>query len=93
MKLFLALAMLLAGCAVNEMPAPVAGNDACSADKTKVLVGRPATQELGSEALALSGARSIRWIGHGQAVTMDYREDRLNISLDAANTVERVSCG
>ena len=65
----------------------------CDAGPAQSLVGRQATSELGAEALRLTGARTIRWIQPGQAVTMDYREDRLNISLDAQNRVGRMSCG
>ena len=65
----------------------------CDAAPAQSLDGRQATSELGAEALKRTGARTIRWIQPGQAVTMDYREDRLNIALDAHNRVTRVSCG
>lgn len=93
MKLFLFPLLPLAACTMEEVSPPAAAHNACAADNAKTLIGRSATQEVGTEALSLSGARSLRWIGQGQAVTMDYREDRLNISLDAANRVERISCG
>lgn len=57
------------------------------------LVGRPATGELGAEALRRSGARALRWIRPGDAVTMDYRPDRLNIHLDGENRVDQFRCG
>lgn len=65
----------------------------CDASGAQGLIGQPATEALGTRALELTGARTIRWIQPGQAVTMDYREDRLNISLNARNRVERISCG
>lgn len=65
----------------------------CDASDANALVGQPATSELGSEALQRTGARSVRWIRPGDAVTMDYRPDRLNIKLDAANRVTGFSCG
>ena len=79
-----------------EEPVPVHGDTPgyhCEAGPAQSLVGRQATSDLGSEALRLTGARTIRWIQPGQAVTMDYREDRLNIALDGRNRVERVTCG
>ena len=65
----------------------------CSADAAQGLVGRAGTAELAAEALRLTGLRTVRWIWPGQAVTMDYRADRLDISLDAEGKVARISCG
>lgn len=65
----------------------------CDAGDANALVGQAATSQLGSEALQLTGARTIRWIQPGAAVTMDYRPDRLNIKLDEANRVTEFSCG
>ena len=92
-----ALLLSLAGCMTtpieNDAPPPVMGEGECDADAAQGLVGQMATAELGAEALRLSGARTLRWIQPGQAVTMDYRTDRLNIKLDAENRVEEISCG
>jgi len=56
-------------------------------------VGQPYTDALGEDARQASGANSLRRIEPGQAVTLDFREDRLNIELDANGTVTRVRCG
>jgi hypothetical protein len=69
------------------------GADSCDAAKAQGLVGRGRSEELGAQALRLSGARTVRWIPEGGIVTMDYREDRLNIYLDRQNKVERITCG
>ena len=69
------------------------GSGTCSVQGLGGLVGRPASDALGAEALRLSGARSRRWIRPGDAVTMDYRPDRLNIHLDAQGRAERFECG
>lgn len=94
-----ALTLSVAGCATPaavEPPVPPrhdgSGED-CNAEAAQPLVGQTATNQLGADALRLTGARTIRWIQPGQAVTMDYRPDRLNIRLDAGNRVEAVSCG
>ena len=39
------------------------------------------------------GARTLRWVGYGMAVTMDFSPHRLTVYLDKANRVERASCG
>ena len=92
--------LLLSGCAVTESnvananeEVPVYGAGNCDAGPTQELIGREASAELGAEALARSGARTIRWIQPGQAVTMDYRTDRLNIELDENNRVTAITCG
>ena len=77
----------------EQYPVHGAIGHTCDANRARSLVGRPATSELGAEALRLSGARTIRWMPPGAVVTMDYREDRLNIELDAQNRVTRFHCG
>ena len=66
---------------------------ACSAESLDNLVGREASSALGADALRRSGARQLRWIRPGDAVTMDYRPDRLNVRLDANGRVESFNCG
>lgn len=42
--------------------------------------------------LRVSGAKTVRWVPQGTAVTMEFRSDRLTVFLDAHNKVERLSC-
>jgi hypothetical protein len=93
-----ALLLSAAGCmtpaaADDDAPPPVMGAGECDADAAQGLVGQAATAELGAEVLRLTGARALRWIQPGQAVTMDFRSDRVNIKLDAQNRVEAITCG
>ena len=91
--------MLMAiGCApaapLGESEAiPATGGGRCNAAPVQQLVGRPFTAQLGEEARNRSGAVRIRSIRPGDAVTMDYREDRLNIHLDAQGRIVRLACG
>lgn len=90
--------MATSGCmgTVDEPPVPVHGSTpghSCDASSTRSLVGRPASSDLGASALKLAGARAVRWIRPGDAVTMDYRYDRLNIELDETNRVRALRCG
>ena len=91
-----ALAMMTMACTAvppeDEAPREV-GAGTCTTSGLQDLAGQAATSELGAEALRRSGARTLRWIRPGDAVTMDYREDRLNVHLDAENRVERFQCG
>ena len=95
------LMMIATGCA----PVPLAAEEAetypvqggtgriCNAAKAQPLVGRARSAKLGAEALRLSGAGTLRWLRPGDIVTMEYREDRLNIELDAKGRVKAVRCG
>ena len=91
MRLWLALG-LAAGAACATVPAEE-GAGTCDAAALGGLVGREPTGALGEEALRRSGARTLRWIRPGDAVTMDYRPDRLNVRLDERHRVEGFSCG
>ena len=72
---------------------PAQGRGICDAAKAQKLVGRTPTKAVRTEALRLSGARALRKIPRDGVVTMDYREDRLNLYLDGAGKIERISCG
>ncbi|CAA9527246.1 MAG: hypothetical protein AVDCRST_MAG23-677 [uncultured Sphingosinicella sp.] len=79
-----------------EQPVPVHGSTPgyrCDVSRAQGLVGQASSSTLGGRALELTGARTIRWIRPGDAVTMDYREDRLNIHLTGRGRVERLACG
>ena len=90
---------LLAACAST---APDAGEDPplrpapegqCDTDNVQDRLGAQATEETGRALLAATGARSLRWIPPNSAITMDYREDRLNVEYDDSFTITRLYCG
>ncbi len=68
--------------------AEVGADDACGASELQDLVGQP-----GSVLETMRFSQDLRVIPPGTAVTMDYREDRLNIDLDEAGQITRVWCG
>jgi len=87
-------AILIAGCTTMAADEPVPGEitGSCRAEGLETFVGQPATAENGSEILNRSGAKKLRWIPHGAAVTMDYSPDRVNVKLDPENRIEGISC-
>jgi hypothetical protein len=89
--LLLALAGCAAATAAPEPAPPPEGK--CDIAPLQRFVGQPATADLAAEAQRLSGARTVRWKAPGMAVTMDYRPDRLNIEIDAAQKVVSFDCG
>ncbi len=65
----------------------------CDAGPVANFVGALATQDVGDALLKRSGARTLRWLAPGSMATMDYRQDRLNVRLDARHFVTGVDCG
>ncbi|MBN8814790.1 MAG: hypothetical protein J0J06_05005 [Sphingomonas sp.] len=92
MKAFPLVALTLLACA-PQPPLPGPAGKACSTARLGKLTGKVATVGLANEALKRSGATTSRAIGPGDAVTMDYRADRLNIHLDAKGNVDHFTCG
>lgn len=91
-----ALSVLAGGCktfAEDESLPKDEERFTCDAARVQSLIGQTASQGLGGEAMRTSGARTIRWIPPGSAVTMDFRTDRLNLHLDAQNRVTKIDCG
>jgi hypothetical protein len=97
-KVIALLTVLGAGCttmAADQNP-PIHGETPgyeCKSAGLDVFVGRDATAEIGSEILAKSGAKVLRWLQPGQIVTMEFRADRVNVKLNAQNKIEAVTCG
>jgi len=92
MRLLALAALLTTGCATAP-PAEAGGGGKCDAAKAQKLIGRTRSAKVGAEALRLSGATALRWIAPGTMVTMDYRENRLNLRVDPAGKVVKVNCG
>ncbi|HEY0626347.1 MAG TPA: I78 family peptidase inhibitor [Allosphingosinicella sp.] len=101
MTRFLAAGALLitAACATIPPAMPVGdipvhgGGGSCEAAPAQGLVGRQATSETGAEVLRLTGATTLRWLQPDQIVTMEFREGRVNVQLDAGNRVRGITCG
>ncbi len=90
---YLPLLIALTGCAPTTAPESAAPAGQCDAAPVQDLVGKPYDAALGSDAQTRSGSRGVRVIRPGQAVTMDYRADRLNIELNAGERVVSLRCG
>ena len=92
------VALAIGGCATapgddDIPPERGASNYRCDAAPAQRLIGRAATADLAAEAQRVTGSGSVRWLQPGQVVAMEYRADRLNIELDAANRVMAIRCG
>ncbi len=92
-------AFLLAGCAgspaPDEAPPPpsMSQDDACGADTLQDYIGQHADEATVAQLETDSDADRVRVIRPDQAVTMDYRADRLNVKLDDQDTIDELTCG
>ena len=89
----LPVVLALAACASQPATDVVASGGTCNADPAQSHVGKPASDANVQAAFKASGAKTMRSIKPGQAVTMDYREDRVNVYQDASGNIERIGCG
>lgn len=65
----------------------------CDAKAGQWAVGNVADEALVAKVKADTGSDRVRVIRPGMMVTMDYREDRVNLDVDKDNTVLTVRCG
>ena len=64
----------------------------CNLSRAEGFIGKR-SDAVAEDARAAAGAKSVRVIRPGQAVTQDYRTDRLNLETDDAGIVVRTHCG
>jgi hypothetical protein len=88
-------ALALAACtAAPAAPPETAEPDAaaCNREAGEAFIGQKVTAETGTQLLAATGARQLRWVPPRTAVTMDFRPDRLTVSYDDDMVITQVSC-
>jgi hypothetical protein len=90
---------LLASCAppASLQPADagptIKGDGRCDTAPVMWAVGQKGDEAVLKKVWAQSGAGLLRPIAPDRAVTQDFRDDRINVYLDAGNTIIRLSCG
>lgn len=91
------LAVLSCAACASTPSEPPTGTESpgaeCRAEPAQQYVGRKADTQVVEAAKAASTARQVRVIGPDDAVTLDYRPDRLNIRVDADRTIVSIACG
>jgi len=70
---------------------PMSGQ--CNADGARWAVGRAPDNDVVERARVDSGSATVRVVRPGDAVTMDFRVDRLNLNVNARNAIDAVKCG
>ena len=87
-------ALALSACATPPVAvAPAPGTFQCVAEAGAWAVGKPVSDGLVAQVMSDTHSRTSRVVHPGEAVTMDYRGDRVNVMLDMNNRVDRVTCG
>lgn len=94
----IAAALVLAGCTSTAAP-PQTGlppQDDCAAAALQSRIGQPVTGQTVTDVrvggLPLEGVEMVRVIAPGQAVTMDFHANRLNLETDGAGNLVRAYC-
>ncbi len=78
----------------SSIPAtPPADAFACDSAKVQWTLGKSADAALLEKARLAAGATEARILTPGQAVTMEYLGDRLNLRVNEKGVVENVNCG
>ena len=84
----LLILIALTGCSMTEPPLPPKLEDTCGAADFAYLIGQDATAL--EKTLLLGPVRVIR---PGDAVTMDFRPDRINFKIAENETIQTIDCG
>ena len=96
----LAVVLTLSACAGPAGPCNIEdadplppASDECGAAPLAHYAGAEATEHVRAAIADVAGQRSVRYIGPGDAVTQDFRPDRLNVELDDQGRIVRLRCG
>ncbi|MCH7863196.1 I78 family peptidase inhibitor [Sphingomonas sp. NPDC092331] len=87
----IATALLATGC-MDGHPGPMPGPRMCNAGAVQGFVGAQMSPRLQSRLRARSGASSVRVVRPGEAITMDYRRDRLTVDLNERGRITGMRC-
>ena len=80
------------GSEIEEWALYKAINSKCLPEQATALIGKKGLSE--QEIQNITKAKTVRQVNSGQAVTMDYRMDRINITLDpVTKAITQASCG
>lgn len=85
--------VVLAGCAPAGTRGEHPAGRVCRDGPAQRYLGHAGGAGAVEGARRASGARSVRVVRPGEAVTMDVRPDRLTVTLDQHQVISRLSCG
>jgi hypothetical protein len=89
----IATALLVAGCMDDGRPTPMPGpGRMCNAGAVQNYIGSGMSPQLQSRLRSRSNASTVRVVRPGQAMTMDFRRDRLTVDVDARGRISGLRC-
>jgi hypothetical protein len=88
-------AVAVAGCTPVEMRGakPSGEAHACDARPVQDYVGRPGEAGAIEGIRRGSGAKTMRVVRPGEMVTMEFRADRVTVTVDGHRIITRITCG
>jgi hypothetical protein len=95
-RLLLIASLTLAACSTAPAEPMVHGETPgheCKADGTDHFLGQPGNSDTGTAILRAAHAAVVRWAPPGTMMTMDFRADRVTVSLGPDNRITKINCG
>lgn len=90
----LSILALLAGCSSSQPAQPAAEiTGDCNVENLQGVLGQNASAELIEQVQRQANAKTLRVLAPGDAATMDYNPQRLNIDIDESEVIIRLTCG
>jgi hypothetical protein len=89
-----ALLVLLVGCSSQpsaQQTAEITGD--CTVENLQDVLGQHASAERIEQVQQRANAKTLRVLAPGDAATMDYNPQRLNIDIDESEVIIRLTCG
>ena len=92
------LTLSLSACAATPPQVRTGGplppqRDPCTADAARAYVGQVASDAVVEQARQAAHAEVARILHPGDVITMEYRQGRLNLEVDARNVIVDLRCG
>lgn len=97
MRRVLALAPALVAACSTAPAAPIVHGQTpghkCVTEGISQFIGQKKTSAIEAAVKRATHAAVLRWAPPGVMLTMDYREDRVTVWLDPADTITQIKCG
>ncbi|MET0308618.1 MAG: I78 family peptidase inhibitor [Sphingomonas sp.] len=87
------IALSATGCMHDGRPQMPGPARQCNADRLDRFVGQQRSPRIAERAKRASGARTVRWLEPGTVTTMEFRADRLSLTVNERGRITGARCG
>lgn len=87
------LALSVGACATMAPPPANPAAGPCNAEGARWAIGQAVNDDVVNRILRDTGSRDARVLGPGDAATMDYRPDRINVDVNDRGAITGLRCG